>query len=670
MAEKISIKQAAERLGVNSSTIRNWIKLGKIANASRDGGKWQVSAEEISALQRAIKSGALPYLRNRRNKQAVTGNIVPDDYLSDKKLAQAAQVLKQLASRLSKQGQMLLLLELYLVLLKDKGLIPAEGKDHNQTLVELWRKGDLKLGVYSQLADAFWEWCSGSTQDDHNELRRVHKLRLEADSSQDFLGLVYMSISSLRKRKNAGSYYTPIPIVQEMIDLSFRYLDMANVAMIVDPCCGSGNFLIHLALFLQDKLMAAGYGRVEVEKKLAQMLVGYDNDPVAVLLTQMNLSLLFKSAELIPQLQIVHCDTLQELSGQKYDLIIGNPPWGYQFSPHQARQLARCYQTAPANGKIESFNLFIEWAINHVNDSGMISYVLPETFLTAKLHSPARKLVLKSCRIKAVYRLGLAFSQVNAPVITLAAQKNGHCKPSAPNSVNLGFYAYGSRKDHNILADIQSLPNAAYLKGNADFALGIVTGNNRQYLLPDPVPGSEPVITGRDVLPYRIEKCSHHLVYRRERFQQVAPDHYYRAPEKLIYRFIHRHLIVAYDERGRLSINSANILIPRIEGVSIKYILAVLNSRIAQYYRMVTNPSVKVLRSFLEMIPIAVCPPAEENTIVDLVDRIIVSRNPDQRRDLFEEIDEKLMNYYRLPAQYQTYIRRKSQTVELLWQGV
>ena len=44
MAEKISIKQAAERLGVNSSTIRNWIKLGKIANASRDGenGRFQL----------------------------------------------------------------------------------------------------------------------------------------------------------------------------------------------------------------------------------------------------------------------------------------------------------------------------------------------------------------------------------------------------------------------------------------------------------------------------------------------------------------------------------------------------------------------------------------------------------------------------------------------------
>ena len=210
------------------------------------------------------------------------------------------------------------------------------------------------------------------------------------------------------------------------------------------------------------------------------------------------------------------------------------------------------------------------------------------------------------------------------------------------------------------------MPNIVYLKGNADFALGIVTGANRRFLLAEPVPGSEPVITGRDVQPYRIEECAYHLVYRRDLFQQVAPDKYYRAPEKLVYRFIHKNLIVAYDDQGRLSINSANIIIPRIEGVSIKYILAVLNSRIAQYYRMVTNPSVKVLRGFLETIPIVACAPAEENTIVDLTNRIIRSKSAVERRKLFEEIDQNLMNYYNLPAKHQTYIRRKCQTVELL----
>lgn len=666
MAGKITIKQAAELLGVNSSTIRNWIKLGKITRATHDGKKWQIAADEIASLKQAIESGELPYLRSRRNKRAVTGNFVPDNYLDDKNLVQSAQTLMHLASRLSGQGQILLLLELYLILLKNKDLVAVQDTGYGQALVSLWLNGDLELGPYSQLAVEFWELCSASTPEDYHRLGEMHKLRLKVDSSQDFLGLVYMSVSSLRKRKNAGSYYTPTSIVQKLIDASFEYLNPATVTKVVDPCCGSGNFLIHLALFLRDCLLMAGCGEHEADQKIVDTLAGCDNDPIAVLLTKMNLSLLLKSTELIPQLQIVHGDTLHEFSGQRFDLIIGNPPWGYQFSQREVRRLARRYQTAQSNCMIESFNLFVEWAVNHVNGSGLISYVLPEAFLTAQLHTLARKLVLQSCQIEEVARLGMVFSQVTAPVITLVARKNGHPAKLLPSNASLGFYAYGSQMDQAILSHIQALPNVVYLKDNADFALGIVTGNNRKYLLSDPVPGSEPVISGRDVLPYRIKKCIHYLVYNREQFQQVAPDHLYRAPEKLVYRFIHKNLIVAYDRQGRLSINSANIIIPRIEGVSIKYVLAVLNSRIAQYFRMVTNPSVKVLRSLLETIPIVVCTPAEENTIVDLVDRIIGSKNPAQCRNLYDEIDQKLMNYYKLPERYQTYIRRKSQTFESL----
>ena len=52
-----------------------------------------------------------------------------------------------------------------------------------------------------------------------------------------------------------------------------------------------------------------------------------------------------------------------------------------------------------------------------------------------------------------------------------------------------------------------------------------------------------------------------------DRFQQAAPERKYRAPEKLVYRFISKKLIVAYDDRGRLTLNSANILIPRVDAV-------------------------------------------------------------------------------------------------------
>jgi len=667
MAERISIKQAADLLGVSSSTVRNWIKLGKITHAVYTNGNWQLDAAEIASLQEAITSGALPYLKSRRNKRAATGYAVPENYLDAKSLNQAAQALMQLAAELSEQGQMLLLLELYLILLKDRSLVHTGDGDRSRTLVGRWLQGRLDLGRYAQLAAEFWQLCSASTEADFHRLAAVQDLKLNAASGRDFLGLVYLSISSLRKRKNAGSYYTPTAVVQKLIAASFRHLNLFKAGKIIDPCCGSGNFLIHLFEFLRNQLAAAGCPEGEAEARAVETLVGWDNDLAAVLLAKMNLALLLQDPELIPKLQIYHGDTLLNCSGRKYDLIIGNPPWGYEFSQRESRRLAQRYRTAQANGRIESFNLFVEWAVNHVGEDGLISYVLPEAFLTARLHTAARELVLRSCRVEAVDHLGMVFSAVNAPAVTLIARKTKvKADLAEPANGIQGFHAYGDRADQDILHMIQSLPNLVYLKGRADFALGIVTGNNSRHLLTEPVPGSEPVISGRDVLPYRIEQCTYHMVYRRDQLQQVAPDRFYRAPEKLVYRFIHRNLIAAYDDQGRLSINSANIVIPWIEGVPIKYILAVLNSRIAQYYRMVTHPSVKVLRSFLELVPIAVPTPAEKNTIVDLADRIIRSKNPAERRKLYEEIDQNLMKYYNLSRKSQTYIRRKCQTVELL----
>ncbi|NMB38699.1 MAG: N-6 DNA methylase, partial [Firmicutes bacterium] len=366
----------------------------------------------------------------------------------------------------------------------------------------------------------------------------------------------------------------------------------------------------------------------------------------------------------------------------KFDLIIGNPPWGYKFSRDEARLLADHYYTAGTKGGVESYNLFIEWAINKIADNGIISYILPEAFLTVRLHARARQLILKNCRINKVTCFGTIFPEVNAPVISLVMQRTDKFKqnyvkiktdgkdyrvPQASfSNMDFSFNVFGSKTDYEIIRHLRSEVNVQYLKGNADFALGIVTGNNKKYVLKQPQANSEVVITGRDVFKYRIRPGGSYLVYRRDRFQQVASDYLYRAEEKLLYRFINSRLVFAYDDNQLLSLNSANILIPRFSNMSIKYVLAVLNSRIAQFYHAVTNPSPKVLRSQLETIPICVCGKKQENIIVGLVNSIIISEKPAQRREIYEEIDRRLMNYYMLPAKYQAYIRRKNQIVELL----
>ena len=91
-----------------------------------------------------------------------------------------------------------------------------------------------------------------------------------------------------------------------------------------------------------------------------------------------------------------------------------------------------------------------------------------------------------------------------------------------------------------------------------------------------------------------------------ESFQQVAPVEMYRAKEKLLYRFISEVPVFTYDDQQTLSLNSCNIVIPDIDGLEMKYILAILNSSVAAYFISKKFNSVKLLRLHIEQMPIPV----------------------------------------------------------------
>ena len=91
----------------------------------------------------------------------------------------------------------------------------------------------------------------------------------------------------------------------------------------------------------------------------------------------------------------------------------------------------------------------------------------------------------------------------------------------------------------------------------------------------------------------------------------------------MIIWIINQKLIFAYDNTGLLSLNSCNILIPNIPELSLKYVLAVLNSSVAQFFFEKKFHSIKVLRSHLEQIPIPVADEKTQEEIVKLVDRLM-----------------------------------------------
>jgi len=110
-------------------------------------------------------------------------------------------------------------------------------------------------------------------------------------------------------------------------------------------------------------------------------------------------------------------------------------------------------------------------------------------------------------------------------------------------------------------------------------------------------------------------------------FQQVAPESKYRAKEKLIYKFISSKLVFAYDDKQSLTLNSANILIPKIENYSLKVILCLLNSSLFQFVFSKKFNTHKVLKGDLENLPFPVFTPDIQSDLECLVDQAINGAN-------------------------------------------
>ena len=120
-----------------------------------------------------------------------------------------------------------------------------------------------------------------------------------------------------------------------------------------------------------------------------------------------------------------------------------------------------------------------------------------------------------------------------------------------------------------------------------------------------------------------MKKPNKYLEYNRELFQQVAKDEYYRAPEKLVYKFISNKLVFAYDDKQSLFLNSANILIPNIPNMSIKTAMAYLNSDLFSFYYKSLFGEIKILKGNLMEIPFPDISEEVNKKITNLVEDII-----------------------------------------------
>lgn len=474
---------------------------------------------------------------------------------------------------------------------------------------------------------------------------------------EDTLGYFYLSLCDLKERKRSGSYYTPLSIVKKLITSHFSAT--APEKTWFDPACGTGSFLLQLP---KDIPLDSIYGN--------------DVNPVCIAIARINLAMKYKvtTQKAITTLyrHFTLSDFLNKPFYRSFDIILGNPPWGAVLTASQKKQYQNSFLCAGRS--IEIFDLFIEQSLNHLTADGILAYVLPEAVLTVKMHAPIRELIRSRTTALSIEYLGDAFQQVYCPSILLILKKTEqsnfynhtmvikgsrmHVILDPRNEENDIFSFSLTDKEYLLLQKLKNIPNRTFLKGNADFALGIVTGNNDTFLLKDKYPDTEPFIRGCDIEKYHICSVSGYLKFSPSQFQQTAPEKFYRAKEKLVYRFINRKLIFAYDTTGLLSLNSCNIVIPHLNGLSTKYILAILNSSVAQYLFEKQFSSVKVLRSHLESIPIPIADFSTQKDLLPLVDLLLTNpSDSDLYMATYQKLDEQIAGLYGLTKEEYLWLK-------------
>lgn len=643
----LTLNELCLEISISPATGKNWLKLGKITpDAVKDGSPLFLQ-ESVSSLKSDIAAGQNTSLKTRRNKKYISGNGIYRSYVS--KTCKAVQKVQHLIKLISGQNVKLndcrlqwLLAECALQLILKK-----ERMTSFPNALYYYITREYSLNGYEFLADDL----IADKKDALNFIKKypdLFQIEYEYEASEDILGLLYISCKNTGCRKTAGVYYTPTVIVRQLIQKLFEY-NITKHKTILDPCCGTGNFLLQL-----PDAISADY------------IYGNDIDAISVKITRINFALKYRlhDRKFLYE-HITEQDFLASQCKKSFDYIIGNPPWGYDFSKETKELLRKTYHSATGRN-IESYDIFIERSLSCLKPNGVISFVLPEAVLNVRTHMPIRYLLSRETSFRYLEFLGNVFDNVQCPCIILQAvrtmqpisaigmtiteEDRTYVIKTERNISPKCFHFCTTDEEYRILQKIDNAPQKVTLKNNAVFALGIVTGDNKKYITNTPSADNEIILKGANLRRFRYLPTNNFITCQPENFQQTAPIECYRAPEKLLYRFICNQLVFAYDNRQALSLNSCNILIPKIEGADIKYILAILNSRTALFYFKKQFRSIKVLRSHIEQIPIPVIEKREQSAIIQLVDALLVPSSESETDKLYQLLDFEIAKIFQLTS--------------------
>lgn len=371
----------------------------------------------------------------------------------------------------------------------------------------------------------------------------------------------------IQERQRAlGAVATPPEVVSFMVALAAPERSRIRV---LEPACGDAPFL---------SAFAAQYG-------FGHELVGVDIDPEA----------LERARQRLPSATFLEDDFLLWQPGERFDLVIGNPPYGIigdasHYPIHLLKERKALYKRRSQTwyGKFNIYGAFIEHAVRLLQPDGRLVFVVPATWLLLDDFARLRRFLAQEGRLE-VYYLGRAFPGRNVVAVVLVLERGRQ-----------GIRLYSRPGGHPVICrpmyrgemirfetpDILAFERSGTPLGELmaiHFAARSPEIRRHPSVEREPRAGLVPILTGRNLKPGWInyEICYSGLWMPKEEAPSLR--FFYAFPHIVVGHTKGARVVAARDERCYPWREEFH-LVPLVEGLDEGKLVDYLNSRPVQEY--------------------------------------------------------------------------------------
>jgi len=209
--------------------------------------------------------------------------------------------------------------------------------------------------------------------DEHNEAEvNIETITVDGEGIQ-FSELSYNMTKEIsdEDKKNQGIYFTPKSILEINIDTILSH--KKDIKQVLEPSCGTLEFIT----CLDKKVNNCEIDCVEYNKVI------YDN----IKNTKLNNN----------DINIINDDFIKIDLNKKYDLILGNPPYFNYIQKNIPKEYLEYI-----SGRTNIYIIFILKCMDLLNVNGVLSFVLPNNFLSCNYYSGARDKIMREFNILSI----------------------------------------------------------------------------------------------------------------------------------------------------------------------------------------------------------------------------------------------------------------------------